>query len=213
MKKIQIKDNIIKNGVLLSSSESDTKFIRYDLDSYAVIASGETEPMYAFESKKISGVLHVLDEPITSVSLVLIHAVDSETEEQAFELRLFLESGQVVICDSYGQTGILNAVDVELSKEDSLALPVCEIWDLPDVDPYRKMMFSKLLLQKLGSVFDHSPPVDVVDRIWADFERLKEPLLFDDVVRVDGEFGAYALTELKCGRIVVMTREETEDGY
>jgi hypothetical protein len=212
MKKLFIKENDLKNGVLLSSSESDTKLIRFDLDSYAVVVDGTNEPIYAFQSTSVSGILHAIDEPIKSVSVVLLLPLDYEVERQAVELRIFLEGGQVIICDSQGQIGVLVGFEYEISKEDRAAIPACEMWDLPDIDPYRKLLFSKKFIEKLSMALKTIPAKDVVDRIWEDFERVNKPLIDEDVVRVNGEFGSYALTELRCGRIVVMPLEETKEG-
>lgn len=199
----------IKQGALLSPPHCDTKLIRFDLDCYAVIVNGSDAPIYAFQSETFSGALNDLVESIKDISLLIIPTFDHDVEKRFVELRIFKETGEVLIFDSSGQLGILTGLNHTNSKELRTAVPAVEHWNLPDKEPYRRLLFSKQMVAELSDIIEQQSPQIVIDRIWSDFQRTNHSLTFGQVACVNGEFTFFGITELRCGRYVIMTFAET----
>lgn len=208
MKTLSITATDIKNGALLSPPHCDTKLIRFDLDCYAVVVDGSDNPIHAFQSESFSGALNDLVGTIKDISLNFLLPFDHEIEKEFVELRIFKETGEVIILDSSGQLGILTALNHTNSKELRKAIPATEQWNLLEDEPYRRLLFSKQIIAELSEVMKQQTPKVVVDRIWADFKRTNHSLTFGQVACVNGEFSFFCITELRCGRIVIMTFDQ-----
>ena len=208
MKKLTITRSDIKNGVLISPPDCDSKLICFDLDCYAVVVDGSKHPIYAFQSTSFSGALNDMVGTIKDLSLNFLLSFDNEVEKEFVELRIFKETGEVLIFDSSGQLGILTGLSHENSKELREAIPATEQWNLPEDEPYRRLLFSKQNIAELSDLMEQQTPKIVVDRIWSDFKRTNHSLTFGQVACVNGEFSFFCITVLRCGRFVVMTFEE-----
>jgi len=208
MNKLTITKQDTESGTLISPPHCDTKLICIDLDSYAVVVNGSEHPIYAFRSTTFSGVLNDLVGKIKDISLNFLLPFDHELETGFAELRIFKETGEVLIFDSSGQLGILTGLSHENSKKLRAAVPATEQWNLPEDEPYRRLLFSKDIIAELTEVMEQQTPKVVVDRIWADFKRTNHSLTFGQVACVNGEFAFFCITALRCGRFVIMTFEE-----
>lgn len=195
---------------LLNSKHAETQLFRFDLDSYAIVSDSKKVPSFAFKSLDFSALIDTTSEDIIDVMVVTTTCESRPEKPQNFEIRLLLTLGdQIAINSDDEMSRISPLIRVEIDNDDRVIKPAREVWtDLPE--KYEKLVFTQELIKRLDPHIQQHGVENIIARMWADYEATNQPLKIEEVVHVHGEWGDYAITELRSGRTVCMTPEEVK---
>lgn len=201
----------LTNAVLVSSAACEpAKLWRFDLDCYAVTAPDQPHPAIAFRSVEFS---ILLVTAVTEVNRIeVLKAVDMAKYKlfHIVEIRISSGDGECFSLNNDGE--VRHIMDMFLTKvEDREAIQLSDIWDVPDEAPYDRLLLSHSYIDWVKPYVEQSSAVEVISRLWRDFERQYVVPLLRGAMTIHSEFGAFCVTELPCGRYVMMTEEEVKD--
>jgi len=200
----------LSNAKLLSSKNTETQLFRFDLDSYAIISDSKKVPSFAFKSLEFSALIDTTHDDIVDVIIVTTTCQSRPGSPQNFEIRLLLTIGDQIVMNSDGEMSRISPlIRVDIDNDDRVIKPVRETWpDLPE--KYEKIVFTADLVKRLAPHILKHGAESIVSRMCSDFEVTKQTLIIEEVIHVSGEWGDYAITELRSGRAVYMAPEEVK---
>ncbi|CAA6679297.1 MULTISPECIES: hypothetical protein [unclassified Lentimonas] len=207
MKELPTKFINLTNALLISSEKLAPKIWRYDLDQYAITVEWKKDPIFAFRSEAFSTLINSLDLEINDFIVMKCECQICQKSHDFTELRIRTEDMTLYYLDT--NDCITKGETLEMTeKEAKTALSPMQKWGLPFEHPYDRMILSNNLIHELSGYTDSSDSKDIMKHLWMELNRSKTGSLVDQVITVDSEFCEFSVTELKCGRHILMTKEE-----
>lgn len=207
MKELSTEQINLRSALLISSNETGPKIWRYGLDQYAITVEWTKNPILAFSSEAFSTLLNSLNLRINDFIAMKCTCQICEESHAFNEVRIRTEDGTLYYLDT--NDCVTKGETLEITeKEAKTALSPMQKWDLPSMYPFDHMILTNNLISELSGFTNRSNAMDIMKHLWMELKRSKKSSLVDKVITVESEFCAFSVTELKCGRHILMTEEE-----
>jgi hypothetical protein len=189
---------------------NEAKIPRFGLDKYAIVFATSQSASYAFESEPFSKLIHTFESPIvdlvatTSTCLLCHHTYDH------LSLTLILKDGTTYRIDD--RSAIEQVIPVVMmDKEQQTSFKAHELFGLPNVAPYNRMLLSRGFHCSLIPDLRNHDAKAILDQLWTNFQSIPERPHLDQVTFGKCKNIKFAVTELCCGRILLLSIFEGEE--
>jgi len=191
---------------LINDQSSPRQLYRVNQDhQYALALFDGRQRLFKFESEVLTGVLNDIGGGVRDVTLVEFKEPEFGTaSECGFEIRLYLENNDMIIITENDEVRYYLPANYKEYIASLSLLPVSDIWDLPDEEPFDFLEISQGLKERLAPFVDKAGPAAVIRRMWFDYTTLvlsrKDDVDDGYVTYVQGEFIDFTVVETSGGR-------------
>jgi hypothetical protein len=207
MKILSIQNIDLNDAYLIKEDSFGNKIYRFKLDSYAVTASHCKGAIVAFESRTFSAMLSWLQASIEDFALMHTKSMLCEDAQELFELKILTKDGRALKIDSRGEIEELTALE-EHAEQEREFLSASQICHVEERFPYDRLLFSKHLAWRMIELCEICEEQEIIDRFWSEFSSQRKIDGARKIHGLIGDFCAFSVAELPCGRFVFLTAEE-----
>jgi hypothetical protein len=173
--KVLFEVNVNQNDFdLINDQKSPRQLYRVNQNHQYVLALFDgRHRLFKFESEVLTEVLNDLGGGVRDVTLVEFKEQEFGTaSECGFEIRLYLKNKDMVIITENDEVRYYLPARYKEYIASLSVLPVSDIWDLPDEDPFNFLEVSQGLKKRIDPFIDNAGPAEVIRRMWFDYTTL-----------------------------------------
>ncbi|HAW20112.1 MAG TPA: hypothetical protein DCX14_08020 [Flavobacteriales bacterium] len=199
-------------AIQLTSALSIRQIFRIDLDEYVVASSDLSKIHYRFISAEFSLFMRTIELDVVDLDVVEIKSLCC-IEMTIIEVHIFLASRKIMSFRDDGKLRITCGVEMPDGYYDQNWTVAAELFDLPMIEPFDRMMMSENVIREVASFIDKIGAQAVLRRLWLDQNSASKPKDKFELIhtRVNGEFLNFGSQEQACGRVAFLTTIEMHE--
>lgn len=209
MKPIKITKKELKKGTLLTGENCENLLLRVGIDRYAVLDNETYHPIAAFESKEFSEINNSLDEE--QIVRITTHGTPFDLDEgKDFQVRLHAIDGE--IWQTFG-VSMKNPPFViqplNLDSVHNFGTLAQDIYDVRSSKIGEHIILAPNMISRLEPIIRRKSATTVLKQMRKEAHKQRDLLSDSIAIGIQGKFCEFLSTELKCGRLMFLTEEDT----
>lgn len=210
MRPITITHKELDRAIPLTNENSEELLLRVGIDRYVIIEASSDTPWLAFESEEFSKLNNrIRPHHILGISTMGTLFKNQGHGDDDFEIIIHTcENGvfRTLGLSETGETYIIT--DLEIPKFSEVAMKAKDLFVTGSSGIGEKAIISPGLKKTLEPIVEKHGAEKVLKTMRKEALQLGDSIRDNHARQVDGKFCEYITTELRCGRVVFITRDD-----